>query len=72
MDTPKFFTMKEAASLLRVSPITVRRRIADRTIAAIRIGKRILIPASYIESLEFSLQTPSQCNQGGNNEQPET
>lgn len=37
-------TIQEAAEMLGVSPWTVRRRITDGTIKAIRVGRLIRIP----------------------------
>ncbi len=48
---PKFYTVAEAANLLRSSDDTVRRRIADGTLAATRFGGKVLIPATAIEQL---------------------
>jgi excisionase family DNA binding protein len=65
MDTPKFFTIREAAAILRVSPITIKRRIIDKTINTVHFGKRILIPAAFIENLAIPAQLQNQRNQEG-------
>lgn len=44
-------TLDEAAAHLHVSIKTVRRRIADGTIPAVRIGRLIRIPAAALESV---------------------
>lgn len=36
-------TMEEAAELLRISAVTVRRLIADKQIKSIRVGRQIRI-----------------------------
>jgi excisionase family DNA binding protein len=51
MDTPKFFTIEEAASILRVSKVTIHRKLSSGEIRATRLGKRVLIPAVWFESL---------------------
>jgi excisionase family DNA binding protein len=51
MDTPKFYTIDESASILRVSRITIQRKIASGEIKATHMGKRVLIPAVYFEEL---------------------
>jgi excisionase family DNA binding protein len=51
MTERKFFTIAETAEILRVSRMTVNRRLRDGTIKKIKIGKRVLIPASFFVSL---------------------
>jgi excisionase family DNA binding protein len=51
MDAPKFFTIDESASILRISRITVQRKIASGEIKATHLGKRVLIPAVFFENL---------------------
>lgn len=45
----ELLTVNETAKLLRVSPITVRRRIADGQLKAVRIGKGIRVPREAID-----------------------
>jgi excisionase family DNA binding protein len=42
-DGSVFLTMAEAATLVRVSPRTLRRRIADGDLAVRRVGRRVLV-----------------------------
>jgi excisionase family DNA binding protein len=51
MDTPQFFTIDEAASILRVSRITIHRKLSGGEIRAARLGKRVLIPAAWFREL---------------------
>jgi excisionase family DNA binding protein len=51
MDTPRFFTIGEAASILRVSRVTIHRKLSSGEIRAARLGKRVLIPAAWFEGL---------------------
>ena len=46
-----FYTVKETAKLLRVAPLTVYRRTSDGKIPSVKIGSKLLVPASYIQSL---------------------
>lgn len=39
----------EVAEVLGVSLLTVRRRIADGTLPAVRIGRRIVVPRAALE-----------------------
>ena len=51
MDTPQFFTIDEAASILRVSRVTIHRKLSSGEIRAARLGKRVLIPATWFKGL---------------------
>jgi excisionase family DNA binding protein len=51
MDTPRFFTIGEAASILRVSRVTIHRKLSSGEIPVTRLGKRVLIPAAWFENL---------------------
>lgn len=44
----KFYTVQETASLLRVTPQTVRNYIREGRLKGIRIGRPILIPEGDI------------------------
>ena len=45
------YTLAEAADLLGVSYITMRRRVADKTIKARRLGRLWLVNARDIEAM---------------------
>jgi excisionase family DNA binding protein len=49
---PQFLTISEFISAARISRPTVSRKIKSREIPSIKIGARILIPASYLKELE--------------------
>lgn len=49
---PASLTIREFSDALGVSPDTTRRRIADGTITAFRVGRRLIrIPADQIDAL---------------------
>jgi excisionase family DNA binding protein len=50
MDEARYLTAAEAAERLGISLRTVRRRIADGTLPAVRIGGSVRIPVSAIEA----------------------
>lgn len=49
MDTEGYMTRLEAAAVLRASDQTVDRRIREGAIAAIRVGRKVLIPRGSVE-----------------------
>ena len=49
MDEQAYLTAREAAERLGISLRTVRRRIADESLASIKIGGAVRIPASALE-----------------------
>jgi excisionase family DNA binding protein len=51
MDMPQFFTIDEAAAILRVSRVTIHRKLSSGEIRATRLGKRVLIPAIWFQGL---------------------
>ena len=50
----KFLSTKELGKLTNSSDSTVARRLRDGTIPFSRLGRKILIPVSYLENLEAS------------------
>jgi excisionase family DNA binding protein len=53
-----FYTILEAANLLRVSPWTVQRLIQSRELASAKIGRRRLIPAKAMQTYIDDVATP--------------
>jgi excisionase family DNA binding protein len=49
------YTIKEAAKLLPVSEITLYRHTKNGDIPTTRIGRKVLIPASYINAAKEGL-----------------
>lgn len=45
------YTVPEAAAALGVSERSVYNRIADRTLASTKFGRRVLIPAASVKAL---------------------
>ncbi len=58
----QFFTVAEAAKVLRVSTITIYRNTEKGIIPRAKVGKRVLIPASYVLGLA------AQENEGGSHD----
>lgn len=49
---PRFYTVKEAAKILRTSSMTLYRSIAANEFPAVRIRDRIVVPARAIDEME--------------------
>ena len=47
----KFFSVKEVAEILGVSKSLIYAKICNGQIPSRRIGRRILVPASYVEKI---------------------
>ena len=47
----KFFSVKEVAELLGVSRSLIYDKVCRGTIPSRRVGRRILIPATYVEEI---------------------
>ncbi len=50
-DQKYFLSVKELAAILPVSQTLIYERIARKKIPCLRIGRRILIPASYVQEI---------------------
>jgi excisionase family DNA binding protein len=48
---PTFYTVTEAARLLRVNPMTIYRAIRENAFPAIRVRSRYVIPAAAVDQL---------------------
>ena len=46
-----FYTVKEVAKLLTVSKSLIYNKTQNNEIPSIRLGKRILVPFSYVKNL---------------------
>jgi excisionase family DNA binding protein len=47
----QFYTVDETASTLRITRVTVQRKLSKGEIPSIHIGRRVLIPAAYFSAL---------------------
>jgi excisionase family DNA binding protein len=47
----KFYTVRQTADTLNVSYQTVFRKITEKEIPSIRLGRKILVPVSFIDNL---------------------
>lgn len=65
MTTPtkpvSFYTVSEAAALLRVSTMTLYRVIREGAFPAVKIQQRIIIPAKAVDALIEEAVTTGRC-----------
>jgi excisionase family DNA binding protein len=48
----RFYTVPEAAKLLRMSPATLYREIAANRFPAVKVRTRLVVPAKAIDEIE--------------------
>ncbi len=56
--TPTFLRVRDVATLLSVSPNTVRNLCADGALPTVRIGKTVLIPRRDYDAYQARLLNP--------------
>jgi excisionase family DNA binding protein len=47
----QFYTVRQTAEVLNVSYQTVFRKVTDKEFPSVRMGRKILVPVTFIESL---------------------
>ncbi len=58
---PAFYTVSEAARVLRVDPATLYRAIRDDAFPAVRIRTRYIVPAAAVEALAAEAAESGGC-----------
>jgi excisionase family DNA binding protein len=58
---PAFYTVREAAELLRVDPATVYRSIREDSFPAVRIRSRYVVPAKALDDLVREVVDSQRC-----------
>jgi excisionase family DNA binding protein len=58
---PAFYTVPEAARILRVTPATIYRAIREDAFPAVRIRTRYVIPASAVDRLAAQAAETGGC-----------
>lgn len=61
VERPVFYTVPEAARLLRVTPATIYRAIREDAFPAVRIRTRYVIPASAVDWLAAEAAESGGC-----------
>jgi excisionase family DNA binding protein len=59
--SPAFYTVPEAARVLRVTPATIYRAIRDDAFPAVRIRTRYVIPTAAVERLAAEAAESGGC-----------
>lgn len=59
--SPAFYTVPEAARILRVTPATIYRAIRDDAFPAVRIRTRYVIPANAVDRLATEAAESGGC-----------
>ncbi|WP_246360919.1 helix-turn-helix domain-containing protein [Haloechinothrix aidingensis] len=59
--SPAFYTVAEAAELLRVNPRTLYRAIREDAFPAVRIRSRYVVPAAALEQLIAEVAASGGC-----------
>ncbi len=59
--SPVFYTVPEAARVLRVTPATIYRAIRDDAFPAVRIRTRYVIPAAAVDRLAAEAAESGGC-----------
>jgi excisionase family DNA binding protein len=57
---PQFYSVAQAAKSLNVAKLTVYRRTMTGEIPSTRMGRKVLIPAAYIENLVTQAMSGAQ------------
>jgi excisionase family DNA binding protein len=59
--SPAFYTVPEAARVLRVTPATIYRAIRDNAFPAVRIRTRYVIPAAAVDRFAAEAAESGEC-----------
>ncbi|WP_232376512.1 helix-turn-helix domain-containing protein [Amycolatopsis aidingensis] len=59
--SPAFYTVQEAARILRVNPVTLYRAIRDDAFPAVRIRTRYVVPAAALNRLIAEVTESGGC-----------
>ena len=60
-DVPTFYTVREAARILRVDAATIYRAIRENAFPAVRIRTRYVVPAAAVERMAAEAAASGSC-----------
>ena len=58
---PAFYTVREAAQILRVNPVTLYRAIRDDAFPAVRIRTRYVVPSAALDQVIAEVTQSGGC-----------
>jgi excisionase family DNA binding protein len=58
---PAFYTVREAARILRVDPATIYRAIRENAFPAVRVRTRYIVPAAAVEQMAAEAAASGSC-----------
>ena len=61
VDRPTFYTVREAARIMRCNPSTLYRAIREGAFPAVRIRTRYVVPAAAVEKLATEAADTNGC-----------
>ena len=59
--SPIFYTVREAAAVLRVDPATIYRAIREDNFPAVKVRTRYVVPAAAVEQLALDATASGRC-----------
>lgn len=59
--TPTFYTVHEAARILRVAPATIYRAIREDAFPAVRVRNRFIVPAAAVDRMAAVAAESGRC-----------
>ena len=60
----EFYTVRQTAETLNISYQTVFRKVSGKEIPSIRMGRKILVPSVFIDSLISQAMSEAEIPQG--------
>lgn len=61
VDRPTFYTVREAARIMRCNPSTLYRAIRENTFPAVRVRARYVVPAAAVDRLAEAASESGGC-----------
>ena len=60
-DAMQFYSIADVMQITGLSRVSIHRRVKDKTLSAVKLGRRVLIPAEVIEKLKgLAFHSPNE------------